>query len=106
MADELSLPGYGGAGAKAPVAQVVGRVDWFLVELGEQDVRDGVQDTLRSAFEQIGEAGQNLPFAQTDTSIQRSEAPEAYVHLRHGRTRPQCPVLLLKDIDKVGAHQN
>jgi hypothetical protein len=55
-ADELGLAGDGGRGGEALVAQVVRGVDGLFVELGQQDVGDGVDDGLRRAFEQVGEA--------------------------------------------------
>ncbi len=43
-ANQFRLAGYGGAGGKALVAQVLRRVDGLFVELGQQNVGDGAED--------------------------------------------------------------
>ena len=93
------------AGGEALVAQVVRGVDGLVVELGEQNVRDGVDDGLRRAFKQVGEADEDLAFAQADGGVERGEAAEANRDGRHRRARAQGAVLLLKDGNKISSHQ-
>ena len=103
MADELGLTSDGGRGGESLITQVLGGVDGFFVELGQEDVGDGANHILGSAFKQVGEADVKLSFAQTDGGIERGKAAEAQVNGRHGRPGAQSPVLLLKDGDKIGA---
>jgi hypothetical protein len=77
VADELGLACYSGRGGEALVAKAVGSVDGLFVELGEQDVGDGVKDGLRSAFEQIGEADVDVAFAKADGGVERAWEREA-----------------------------
>ena len=77
VADEFSLAGDGGAGGEALEAHVVRRIDGLLVEFGEKNMRDGADDALGSAFDEIGEADEDFTFAQADGGVQRCEAAEA-----------------------------
>ena len=48
----------------------------------------------------------DLPFAQPDRGVQRSEPPEAQMNRRHRRAWAHHPVLFLKDWDKFRGHQD
>src|SRR5208282_4538153 len=73
-ADELCLASDGGRGSEALVAQVVRGVDGLAVELSQKDVRDGAENGLRRALEQIGETDVNHSLAQADGGVERGEA--------------------------------
>jgi hypothetical protein len=57
------LLGDGLGGDVAAVAVGVGAGDGLLVELGEEDVGDGVMDGIRCVLEEIGEANVEAAFA-------------------------------------------
>jgi len=101
-ADELGLARYGGRGGEALVAQVVRRVDVLAVELSQENVCDGMEDRLWSAFEKIGETDVYLTLAKANGGVERGEAAEADMNRRHGRTRAEGAVLELEDGDDVG----
>jgi len=63
---------------------------------------DGVDHGFRRAFEQVGEADQNLTFPQPYGGVQRGEAAKANRNGRHRRPRAKRPVLFLKDGAKLG----
>jgi len=104
MADELALARDCGAIGELLEAQVVRRVDWFAIELGQQNVCDGARHALRRALKQIGKAGVDPTVTHTNRGVERSETPESYVKDRHRRARPKCAVLLLEDCNNVGGH--
>ena len=94
----------GGGGCEAFVPQIVRGVDVFFVELGEQDVGDGVDDGFWRAFEQVGEADVDLAFAEADGGVEGSEAAEADRDGRHGRAWAEGAVFFLEDGGEVGGH--
>lgn len=97
VADEFSLARDGGAGGEPLEADVVRGIDWLLVELGEEDVCDGVNDALGSAFDEIGKAYEDFAFAQTNGGVERCETAEADRDGRDGRARAKCAVFVFKD---------
>ncbi len=82
------------------VAVGVGWSDGFLVELGEEDVGDGVMDGFGRGFKQVGETDVEAAFAKTDGGVERGEAAEADVEWGDGRARTEFAVLLLEDGDE------
>ena len=80
------------------------RVDGLFVELGEQDVGDGVDDGLGRAFKEVGKADVDLAFAEADGGVEGSEAAKADRDGRHGRARAEGAVLLLEDGGEIGGH--
>ena len=52
------------------VAVGVGWRDGLSVELGEEDVGDGVMDGVGSGLEQVGEADVEAAFAQADRGVE------------------------------------
>jgi hypothetical protein len=100
LADVLGLAGDGVGGDVAAVAICVGGRDGLLVELGEEDVGDGVVDGGRRRFEEIGEADVQMAFAQADSGVERGEAAKADVERRNGSARTKFAVLLLEDSDQ------
>ena len=104
--DEFGLARHSCRGRKAFVADVMGGVDGFLVKLGEEDVRDGVEDGFRRSLEQVREADVDVAFAETDGGVEGSEATEAEGDGRHRSARPERSVFLLKDGNKIGGHND
>jgi hypothetical protein len=104
VADELGLTRDGGRGGKTFVAEAVCGVDGLLVELGEKDMGDGVEDGLRRALEQVGEADVDVGFAKADGGVERGEAAETDGDGRHGSARPKRAIFELKDGDKIEGH--
>ena len=104
LADVFGLPGDRLGGDVAAVAIGVRGRDGLLVELGEQDVRDGVVDGLWRVLEKVGEADVQAAFTQPDSGVQRSKPAEANIEGRDRRTWTEAAVLLLKDGDKRGVH--
>jgi hypothetical protein len=90
----------------AAVAVGVDGGDGLLVELGEEDVGDGVVDSLGCVLEEVGEADVEAAFAEADGGVERGEATEADVELRDGRAGAEVAVLLFEDGDQRGLHDN
>ena len=82
LADVLGLPGDGFGADVAAVAVGVDGGDGLLVELGEEDVGDGVVDGLGCVLEEIGEADVETAFAQADGGVEGGEAAETDVELQ------------------------
>lgn len=97
LADVFGLFGDGFGADVAAVAVGVVWGDGLLVELGEEDVRDGAVDRLGCGFEQVGEADVQVAFAETDGGVERGEAAETDVEGWNGRAGTEIAVLLLKD---------
>jgi len=102
LANVFGLSRDGVGGDVAAVAVRVGGGDGLAVELGKQDVSDGVVHGCGRVLEQVGEADVELAFAQTDGGVQRGETAKAYVEGRDGGTGPESAVLLFKDGYKLG----
>lgn len=104
LADVLGLAGDGFGGDVAAVAVGVGGGDGLLVELGEQDVGDGVVDGVGRVLEDVGEADVEAAFAETDGGVEGGEAAETDVEWRDGRAGAKVSVLLFKYGDECGGH--
>jgi hypothetical protein len=102
LADVLGLPRDGLGGDMAAVAVGMQARDGLLVELGQEDVGDGVVNSFGRRLEKVGEADVEASFAKTDGGVERSEAPEADVECGNGRSRTEFAVLLLEDGDEGG----
>ena len=102
LADVLGLFGDGLGGDVAAVAVGVGGGDGLFVELGEEDVGDGVMDGLGRVLEQVGEADVEAAFAEADGGVEGGEAAEADVERGDGGAGAEFAVLLLEDGDEGG----
>ncbi len=100
LADVLGLAGDGFGGDVAAVAVGVDGGDGLLVELGEEDVGDGVMDGLGRVLEEVGEADVEAAFAEADGGVEGGEAAEADVERRDGRAGAEVAVLLFEDGDE------
>jgi len=98
----LSLAGDGFGGDVAAVAVGMGGGNWLLVELGEEDMGDGVMDGVGCGLEEIGEADVETAFAQADGGVEGGEAAEANVEWWDGSAGTELTVLLLEDGYKGG----
>ncbi len=97
LADVLGLAGDGLGGGEAAVAVGLRGSDGLLVELGEEDVGDGVVNALGRGLQQVGEADVQVAFAEADGGVERGEAAEADVERGDGSARAELAVLLLED---------
>ncbi len=102
LADVLGLFGDGFGGDVAAVAVGVGAGDRLLVELGEEDVGDGVMDGLGRGLEEVGETDVEAAFAEADGGVEGSEAAEADVERGDGGAGAEFAVLVLEDGDEGG----
>jgi hypothetical protein len=96
------LFGDGLGGDVAAVAVGVDAGDGLLVELGEEDVGDGVMDGLGCGLEEVGEANVQTAFAEADGGIERGEAAEADVERGDRGAGAELAVLVFEDIDERG----
>jgi hypothetical protein len=97
LADVFGLAGDGFGGDVTAVAVGVGWGDGLFVELGEEDVGDGVVDGVGCGFEQVGEADVEAAFAKADGGVEGGEAAEADVERWNGRAGAEVAVLILED---------
>ena len=102
LADVFSLAGDGFGADVAAVAVGVDGGDGLLVELGEEDVGDGVMDGLGCGLEDIGETDVKAAFAEADGGVEGGEAAEADVECRDGGAGTELAVLVLEDGDEGG----
>ena len=102
LADVLGLFGDGLGGDVAAVAVGVDAGDGLLVELGEEDVGDGVMDGLGCVLEEVGEADVEAAFAEADGGVEGGEAAEADVERGDGGAGAEFAVLVLEDGDEGG----
>jgi hypothetical protein len=80
----------------------VGAGDGLFVELGKEDVGDGVVNGLGCGFEEVGEADVKTAFAEADGGVEGGEAAEADVERGDGGAGTEFAVLVLEDSDEGG----
>jgi hypothetical protein len=102
LADVLCLLGDGLGGDVAAIAVGVVTRDGFLVELREEDVGDGVMDSVWRGLEEVGEADVEAAFAEPDGGVEGGEAAEADVEGGDGGAGAEFAVLVLEDSDERG----
>jgi hypothetical protein len=102
LADVFGLLGDGFGADVAAVAVGVDGGDGLLVELGEEDVGDGVVDGLGCVLEEVREADVEAAFAEADGGVEGGEAAETDVELGDGRAGAEVAVLLFEDGDEGG----
>jgi hypothetical protein len=76
--------------------------DGLLVELGEEDVSDGVVDGVGGVLEEVGEADVEAAFAQADGGVEAGKAAEADVEGWDWGSGAEVAVLLFKYGDECG----
>jgi hypothetical protein len=94
------LFGDGLGGDVAAIAVGVEAGDGLFVELGEEDVGDGMMDGFGRGFEEVGETDVKAAFAEADGGVQRGEATEADIEWRDGGAGAEFTVLVLEDGDE------
>jgi hypothetical protein len=104
LADLLGEAGYGLRADVAAVAVSMDGGDGLLVELGEEDVGDGVVDGLGCVLEEVRETDVEAAFTQADGGVEGGEAAEADFERRDRRAGAEVAVLLLEDGDQGGVH--
>jgi hypothetical protein len=72
----------------------------LFVELGEEDVGDGVMDGLGCGLEEVGEADVEAAFAEADSGVKRGERAEADFERGDGGAGAEFAVLVLEDGDE------
>ena len=102
LADVLGLFGDGFGGDVAAVAVGVDAGDGLFVELGEEDVGDGVMNGLGRGLEEVGEADVEAAFAEADGGVEGGEAAEADIECGDGGAGAEFAVLVLEDGDEGG----
>jgi hypothetical protein len=102
LADVLGLFGDGLGGDVAAVAVGVDAGDGLFVELGEEDVGDGVMDGFGCGLEEVGETDVEAAFAEADGGVERGEAAKADVERGDGGAGAEFAVLVLEDGDERG----
>jgi hypothetical protein len=102
LADVLGLFGDGFGGDVAAVAVGVSAGYGLSIELGEEDVGDGVMDGLGCELKEVGEADVEAAFAEADGGVEGGEAAEADVERRDGGSGAEFAVLVLEDGDERG----
>jgi hypothetical protein len=98
----LGLFGDGFGGDVAAVAVGVDAGNGLLVELGEEDVGDGVMDGFGCGLEEVGEANVQTAFAEADGGVEGGEAAEANVKRGNGGAGAEFAVFVLEDGDEGG----
>jgi hypothetical protein len=86
----------------AAVAVGVDAGDGLFVELGEEDVRDGVMDGVGCGLEEVGKADVEAAFAEADGGVERGEAAKANVERGDRGAGAEFAVLVLEDGDERG----
>ena len=84
----------------AAVTVGVGGGDGLFVELGEEDVGDGVVDGVGCVLEDVGEADVEAAFAEADGGVQGGKAAEADIERRDRSAGTEFAILVLEDYDK------
>jgi len=104
LADEAGLRSDVMAGDVAAIAGALGTVNGLAIELGQQDMRYGMEYGLGRAFEQIGDASVKFSLAHADGVVDGDEGIKPHVHCWNGRTRAQFAVGFLKDFCESRGH--
>jgi len=104
LADEAGFGGNVVSGNVAAIAGAVGAIDRLAIKLGEQDVGDGVEDVVGRAFEQVGDADEELSLAHADGVVDGNERIEASVHSGCRRAGAQFAVGFVEDFGELWGH--
>ena len=102
LAYELRLLRHGVATGIFPVSSGMGSVNRFAMELGNEDVQNGIEHRFRRALQEIREADENASLAQADGAIDVGEAIETDFKFRHRNARTQISICLLKNLGEGG----
>ena len=89
----------------APVTGRVVAVNRLAVHFCEKDVCNCSQHIVWRAFQQIGDAHQELAFAHADGVVNVGEGKEFRPQLRDRRPRPKLAVAVFKKLGKFAVHE-
>jgi predicted dinucleotide-utilizing enzyme len=104
LANELRLLRHGMTAGVFAVSGSMGSVDGLAMELGNEDVQDGIKHRFWRAFKKIREADKDASLAQADGAIDVGEAVEADLKFRQRSAWTQIAIGLLKNLVKGGRH--
>src|SRR5579864_2949405 len=79
-------------------------IDRAAVHLGQQNVRDSLQNCVGSSFQQVGEADQQAAVAQPDGVVDVGKGEELNLEFGQGSAWTELGVGLLEDFEDAGAH--
>lgn len=96
LANEVGLGGNALAAREFAKPGCVLSIDLFAVELGNQDVKDGMQHGLRRSLQQVRDSHQNAPVAQPDGVVEIGEGKKLNLEFRQGSARTQLTICQLK----------
>ena len=102
LADELRFFRHSMAASIFAITRGVGCVNGFAMELGDENMQDGIEHRLWRAFKEIREADEDASLAQADGAIDVGETIEADLELGYRRTRTQIAICLFKNLEKGG----
>src|SRR6266850_8379274 len=91
-------------GDVAAIACTQSAVHGLAVELGEENVRDGMEHGFRRAFEQVRHPHVEFALAKTDGVVDGDKGIEANMERWDRRTGPLFAIGLLKDFCELKGH--
>src|SRR5689334_7509902 len=100
LADQMRLGGHGMAAGEFAIARCMSSLNGLAMQLGDQNMQDGVKHLLRGAFQEIREADKDAPLAKPYGVIDVGEAIEADFKFWNRRTRTQITIRLLKNLSE------
>ena len=92
LPDQVGLGRDALAAGKFTEARSMLLINFFAIKLGDQDVKDGVQDWIGRTFKKIRDSHQNPSLAQPNGVVQIGEREEQNLELRHGIARTEFAV--------------
>lgn len=104
LADELRLLRHGVTAGIFAITRGMGSINRFAMQLGDEDMQDGIKHRFRRAFKKIREADEDASLAQADGAIDVGKAIETDFKLRQRRARAEIAICLFKDLGESGGH--
>lgn len=96
LSDEVGLLGHVVAGDVFAIPGSVGGFDGLAVDLGEEDVDDGLEYGFGCAFKEVGNAHTDLAIAKANGIVDVSEGIELSAELGDGRARAEFAIGFLQ----------
>src|SRR5579884_2310298 len=92
------------AAGKLAVARGMARINWFAIQLGDQDMEDRIKNGFRCAFQQVREADKDASLAKPYGVIDVGKAVKADLKFRHGCARAQLTIHVFKHLGESGGY--